>query len=70
MLTLGPISTAHGSAMVKLGNTVVVCGVKGEITRPPADAPNVGVVVTNVQLTSMCSPEFRPGLSVCSSFLG
>ncbi|XP_067944514.1 exosome complex component RRP43-like [Watersipora subatra] len=60
-LTLGDISTADGSAMVKLGNTVVVCGIKAEITRPMANTPAAGVLVINVQLPPMCSPDFKPG---------
>lgn len=34
----GSISTADGSALVRLGNTTVVCGVKAEIAEPELDA--------------------------------
>ncbi|KAF6016959.1 EXOSC8 [Bugula neritina] len=60
-LTLGAISTADGSAMVKLGHTVAVCGIKAEITRPPTDKPDSGVIIANVQLPAMCAPEFKSG---------
>ena len=62
MMSLGAITSADGSAMVKLGNTVVVCGIKCEISRPPADKQNCGVIIANVQLPPMCSPEFKTGL--------
>ena len=67
MMSLGAITSADGSAMVKLGNTVVVCGIKCEISRPPADKQNCGVIIANVQLPPMCSPEFKTGL-YCLSF--
>lgn len=38
----GSISTADGSALVRLGNTTVVCGVKAEIAEPELDAGNRG----------------------------
>jgi len=39
---IGSISTADGSALVRLGNTTVVCGVKAEIAEPELDAGNRG----------------------------
>lgn len=62
MLTMGAVSTADGSAMVKLGDTVTVCGIKAEVTRPPPNKQHSGVLLANVQLPPMCSPDFRPGL--------
>ncbi|MBZ3877686.1 Exosome complex component RRP43 [Sciurus carolinensis] len=55
------ISTADGSASVKLGNTTVVCGVKAEFAAPPSDAPDKGCVVRNVDLPPLCSSRFRSG---------
>ena len=40
--SVGSISTAEGSALVRLGDTTVVCGVKAEIALPALDAPNLG----------------------------
>ena len=39
---VGSISTADGSALVRLGNTTIVCGVKAEIAEPELDSPEVG----------------------------
>ena len=40
----GSVSTADGSALVRMGSTIVVCGVKAEIAEPALDAPDVGFV--------------------------
>ncbi|KAJ3529558.1 hypothetical protein NMY22_g8956 [Coprinellus aureogranulatus] len=55
------ISTADGSALVRLGNTTVVCGIKAEIAEPELDAGNLGFLVPNLDLPAMCSPRFKPG---------
>lgn len=36
------ISTANGSALVRWGDTTMVCGVKAEIAEPDWDRPNEG----------------------------
>ncbi|KAG2013003.1 hypothetical protein CC2G_009946 [Coprinopsis cinerea AmutBmut pab1-1] len=58
---LGSISTADGSALVRLGNTTVVCGVKAEIAEPELDAGSKGFLVPNLDLPALCSPKFKPG---------
>ena len=45
----GSISTADGSALVRLGQTTVVCGVKAELAEPELDRPNEGFL-------GACSP--------------
>jgi len=61
MLNIGTITTACGSAVLKLGNTMVVCGIKAELAEPTPENPNKGFFVPNVELPPLCSPEFRPG---------
>ncbi|KAJ2806930.1 hypothetical protein H4R20_001496 [Coemansia guatemalensis] len=60
-VTKGTISTAQGSSTVRIGNTTVVCGIKAEVSEPDVKAPNEGYLVTNVDLSPMCSAHFRPG---------
>jgi len=62
-IKLNPIeSTADGSALIKIGNTSIICGVKAELFEPsPDDDPDVGRVIPNVELNAGCSPAFRPG---------
>ncbi|KAF8878591.1 ribosomal protein S5 domain 2-type protein [Gymnopilus junonius] len=60
-LNVGSISTAEGSALVRMGDTTVVCGVKAEIAEPELDREGEGFLVPNLDLPAMCSPKFKPG---------
>ncbi|KAK7033116.1 Semialdhyde-dh domain-containing protein [Favolaschia claudopus] len=60
-VNVGSISTADGSALVRLGETTIVCGVKAEIAEPELDAPDAGFLVPNIDLPALCSPKFKPG---------
>ncbi|RDB19987.1 Exosome complex component RRP43 [Hypsizygus marmoreus] len=60
-VNVGSISTADGSALVRLGGTTVVCGVKAEIAEPELDHAGDGFLVPNLDLPAMCSPRFKPG---------
>jgi len=60
-VNVGSISTADGSALVRLGDTTVVCGVKAEIAEPELDSPADGFIVPNLDLPAICSPRFKPG---------
>lgn len=39
---IGAISTADGSATVRLGGTYVTCGIKAEVAIPPVSNPKHG----------------------------
>ncbi|KAM6985194.1 exosome complex component RRP43 [Aplochiton taeniatus] len=60
-LNIGSISTADGSALVKVGSTTVLCGIKAELASPSVEAPNKGYIVPNVDLPPLCSSRFRQG---------
>ncbi|KAJ7600983.1 ribosomal protein S5 domain 2-type protein [Mycena floridula] len=60
-VNVGSISTANGSALVRLGDTTIVCGVKAEIAEPGLEKPGEGFLVPNIDLPAMCSPKFKPG---------
>lgn len=55
------ITSAEGSAKVKIGNTEVVAGVKIDIGTPYPDSPDEGVLTTSAELLLFASPEFEPG---------
>ncbi len=55
------ISKAEGSARVKLGDTEVVVGIKMQPGEPFPDTPDMGVIITNLELVPMASPVFEPG---------
>ncbi|RKO89445.1 ribosomal protein S5 domain 2-type protein [Blyttiomyces helicus] len=61
LVNVGSITTAHGSAMVRLGHTTVVCGIKAEVAEPRPATPKEGYLIPNVDLPALCSPLFRPG---------
>ncbi|KAM9788711.1 exosome complex component RRP43 [Neosynchiropus ocellatus] len=61
ILNIGSISTADGSALVKVGNTTVICGIKAELSNPTVEGPTKGFMVPNVDLPPLCSSQFRPG---------
>lgn len=53
------LPTASGSARVRIGGvTDIVVGVKAEVTRPLARAPDEGVLSFTVECSSLASPDF------------
>jgi exosome complex component RRP42 len=57
----GLIQKANGSAMVNLGKTKVLTGIKVELGEPFPDTPNQGVLTVNAELVPFASPAFEPG---------
>ncbi len=57
----GYIKNAEGSAMVTLGETKVLVGVKMEIGEPFPDRPDEGVLMVNAELGPIASPDFESG---------
>lgn len=60
-IKVGTVTTAEGSATVRLGHTTVMCGIKAEIATPTLRHPDEGFVVPNVELYPCCSPMFKAG---------
>lgn len=60
-IRVGVYEKADGSAIVSLGNTVVVAGIKLETGEPFPDTPNEGVLAVNLELLPHASPSFEPG---------
>ena len=55
MRRLGSISTANGSALVRMGNTTIVCGVKAEISEPELDRDADGFLGIQILLFLLLS---------------
>ncbi len=53
--------TSEGSAIVKIGNTEVIAGIKLMVGTPFPDMPDEGVITVNAELLPMASPEFESG---------
>jgi exosome complex component RRP42 len=58
---LSPIEKADGSALVKLGKTQVLVGVKLELGSPYKDRPSEGVLQVHAEFVPLASPSFEPG---------
>lgn len=52
---------AEGSALVRLGDTSVVAGVKVLVGEPYPDSPDEGVTMVTVEMSPMASPLFELG---------
>ena len=52
---------ADGCAMVKLGESHVICGVKLVPMAPYPDSPNKGTISVGAELLALASPEFEAG---------
>jgi exosome complex component RRP42 len=57
----GGLNWADGSAIVKIGDTEVICGIKFEIGEPYPDSPDQGSMTLNIELTGIASPEYFTG---------
>ncbi|VVC04828.1 Exosome complex component Rrp42 [Candidatus Bilamarchaeum dharawalense] len=57
----GPIKTAEGSAVAKIGQTMVLVAAKFDIVKPFPDRPTQGVMVSNAELLPTASPTFESG---------
>ena len=55
------IIKAEGSAKVTLGETQVLVGVKLQTGTPFPDSQDEGVIITNLELNPIASPDFEPG---------
>ena len=60
-IEVGPIKSAQGSALVKVGKTQVMAGIKVEHAEPFADKPDSGMLIVYVELLPLASPTFEPG---------
>ena len=58
---VGVSERAEGSALVKLGKTQVMVGVKLTVGEPFSDMPDSGVLTTNAELVPLASPSFERG---------
>jgi exosome complex component RRP42 len=60
-ITLNYLKRAEGSCLVKLGDTLVVAGVKIDEGKPFEDTPNQGNLFVNVEFLPLAYESFEPG---------
>lgn len=57
----GVVNMAEGSALVSIGNTTVLAGIKMDVGEPYPDTPNQGAMSTAAELIPLASPDFEAG---------
>ena len=55
------VQKAEGSAVVSLGNTKIIAGIKAILGTPFPDTPNTGVITTSAELSPLASSYFESG---------
>lgn len=55
------INKAEGSAMVSIGGTTVLAGVKAQIGTPFSNSPDKGIIITNTELLAIANRNFEYG---------
>ncbi|RZC89055.1 hypothetical protein C5167_030749 [Papaver somniferum] len=60
-VSLGAVSSADGSALVKIGSTIMLAAVKMEVMTPSSDSPDEGCLAIEFHMPPVCSPLVRPG---------
>jgi exosome complex component RRP43 len=60
-LEKGSLTKTVASSTLRLGQTLVVCGIKAEVCVPPPTEPGLGWLVLNADLCPMADPTLRPG---------
>jgi exosome complex component RRP42 len=61
VVTKGVIKTAEGSAMVTIGKTKVIAGIKMDAAMPYPDTPNEGNLIVDSEFVPFANPEFEAG---------
>ncbi|MBN1896181.1 MAG: exosome complex protein Rrp42 [Candidatus Aenigmarchaeota archaeon] len=56
-----PIEKAEGSALVRIGDTQVIAGVKLSVAEPYSDRPDEGSLMAGAEFSPIASPDFEPG---------
>ncbi len=57
--SIGSISTADGSSLVRMGNTTIVCGIKAEIAEPDLDRGEEGFLGMSFSFRSTPSGDTK-----------
>lgn len=58
---MGAVSSVDGSALVKIGSSSALAGVRMEVMRPDELAPSQGQLTVAVEFAAFASPDYRPG---------
>jgi exosome complex component RRP43 len=56
------IESADGSAMIKMGNSALICGIKSDLIEPKSESPDEGLITITVELPALCSVKYSSGV--------
>ena len=57
----GVVTSAEGSAIAKIGNTQIICGIKMSVGTPYPDTPAEGVMSVSGEFVRLANPDFERG---------
>ncbi len=60
-IEIGCLGNAEGSCRVRMGDTIVLAGVKFQIMTPYPDRPTQGGLMTSAEVRPVCGPNWEPG---------
>ena len=60
-ITTNSLSNTQGSAVVRNGETTMVCGVRAETIEPDAFTPKQGTIVCNIEIGPLCHASVKAG---------
>ncbi|MBU3896504.1 MAG: exosome complex protein Rrp42 [Nanoarchaeota archaeon] len=60
-IKVNEITSAEGSARVRIGNTHILAGIKMAVGTPFPDTPAEGILIVNAEFAPIASPTFEPG---------
>jgi exosome complex component RRP42 len=60
-IELGVAKKAEGSALIQIGETKLLAGVKLEVGTPFPDTPDKGTLMVNMEATQLSHPDFESG---------
>lgn len=55
------ISKANGSALISIGNTTVIAGVKAQLSTPFSNSPDEGILIVNTETLALANKNFEHG---------
>lgn len=61
IISLGAVTSANGSALIKIGCTTMLAAIKLEVMTPTVESPDEGCIAIDFHMPPICSPIVRPG---------
>lgn len=74
VVSVDVLSKCLSSSLVKIGNTTVLCGIRGEFRKPQRKSQDTGFIQINTKIPDISSPDsnqrnLSQSMKLCTSFL-